>query len=257
MIDLLETVEKAQPVEVLIPEARGRQRLRRRLVALTILVVLSLSAAVVVSMGLTSGTTRARPGEGGGIGPSASTARTARVKLALGEYLELQQSVLIPNYNDSAAWPIVTPSRPLGRSGAIHLVRDARGQFSLSKTQQGSMLRAAFAAARKVTTAQNMANMRTWLPGALATEAAPSNGFEVGSAGAFLTSFAIISQTATSVTVSARARTWESQAYQSRNGSVFVHTIQNGELETAVLVLVGRAWKVSFNNFTFLPGQGP
>jgi len=255
--DLLEGVDVVQPVEVLIPEARRRHR--RRLIVLMILVAVAvLGATIALSLWPPSRSTTPHTGNGDGTGASTSMGRAARIKLALGEYLELQQSVLVPNYDNSSAWPVVTPSLPTGRSGDIHPVEDASGQFSLKKAQQDMMLRAAFAAARKVTTVGNMTNMRTWLPGALATEAAPSDGFEVVGAGAYVTGgFAIISQTAASVTVTARSRTWESQAYQATDGSVFIHTIQNGELDTATLVLVDGAWKVSYDNFTFLPGQGP
>lgn len=181
-----------------------------------------------------------------------------QIEASLGEYLELQQSVLVPNYNDSPSWPSTTPSEPAGTSSDIPPVEDSQGNFAMTPAQQAAMVNAAYSAAQAVTTPAYMQEMEAWLPGALAREGTSGNAFEVVGAGEYITSFVIDSESATTTTTTSRVTVWENQAYQAADGSVSINTIQSAQIETDTLVLSSSGtWQVSYDNFTFAPGQGP
>lgn len=170
----------------------------------------------------------------------------AAIRSSVAQYLELQQSVLIPDTSESSAWPSIVPSET-----TIRPVLDAGGQLSLSSPIQQQMIRLATAAITSRQTASAHSAYDNWIARAIEDEA---SGFQVIGAGERLRTFQVDSLSARRASITATVDIWQVQA----GGSSESHRIYNRGTDNMTLVRGphGR-WLVDRDNFDFVPGYGP
>jgi hypothetical protein len=180
-----------------------------------------------------------------------TTKTNPAVETAVAQYLELQQSVLIPNVFGSSSWPAVVPSHMTIDPG-----QDASGSLYLSPQLQASMAEAATKALASRETRLCQQGHDWWIKGAIATEA--NDGFQVVGAGVRITAFHVTSLTANTASVTARTDGWQVQAFASTGGSVGHHTIESeGVYQLSLIRASDGRWLVNRYTFGFVPGYGP
>ena len=177
------------------------------------------------------------------------------IEKAVAQYVELQQSPLVPNVYNSPSWPSVTPTSPSEPNVDVRPIVDASGAPTLSPELQASMVKAASAAidARQTHAAQKAFDY--WLPGAIGAEA--SEHFQVVGAGAYLETFKIVSESDSRATVTAQCLEWQHQMFWNGTSETF-HKIQNETIDGLVLVQSSTgSWLVDDFNLASVPGRGP
>ena len=214
------------------PLGHGRQRSRwQALIVILAVVVFAVVTAVVIDRT----TTKTNPA----------------VERTVAQYVELQQSVLIPNVSGSASWPAVVPSHE-----TIRPARDTKGSFNLSPQLQASMVKAATKALASRKTTRCQQGHDWWIQGAIATEA--SDGFQVIGAGVRITDFHITSLTANTASVTEQSDDWQVQAFASAGGGVSHHTLENeGAGQFSLIRSPDGRWLVDQVTLGFAAGHGP
>ena len=170
-------------------------------------------------------------------------------------YVELQQSPLVPNVNNSPSWPSVTPTSPSEPNVDVRPIVDASGAPSLSPGLQASMVAAANVAIDSRQTKAAQKAFDYWLAGAIGAEF--REDFQVVGAGVYLETFHVDSESDRRATVSARCLVWEYQMFW-HGTTHMVHKIQSETNDGLVLVKSSTGhWLVDDYGLNFVPGQGP
>ena len=165
------------------------------------------------------------------------------LRTAVAQYLELQQSVYVPNTSNSPTWPSLVPSH-----STIPPVVDSNGDPSLTPAMQASMI----AAAQKAFTVRDAPGHSTdwWISEAIHREA---QGYQVVGAGSQILNYHVDSLTSAGGTVTTTTDDWQDQVYGTGRT---VHR-DTHSLEHVTLIRSDGKWLVSYFTATYAPGYSP
>ena len=181
---------------------------------------------------------------------SAERNAEPELRSTVAQYIELEQSVLVPNVSGSRDWPAVTPSQAL-----VEPARDGSGALVLSSALQASMVEAATKAIKSRQTPSAQSD-NWWIKGAIAAES--KNGFQVVGAGERIRTFHIDGLDSERASVTVQADEWQNQVYLGNDGNLLHHTITGRTIDTVSLVRgQSGAWLVDRFKLDFVPGHGP
>lgn len=168
----------------------GSRRSRRRWIVLAGTGVVVIAAAMVI-VAVTSNR---------GVNPAAAAAVTPQIRPVVAAYLNLQQSVLVPNTDGSSNWPSVEPQGPIPANTHVTVP-------VVYPAEEPGMVTAATKAIYRQETPSAQREFDYWIKGALGTVAHDDN-WPV-SAGERIQSFKIVALTPTTATVVVTAEDWQ------------------------------------------------